>query len=309
MSQEELTKSFRVSSLPARLSLRNIQGNVRIQRGDAAEITVTAVKYTSTGNSEATEVYMEQEGDGLVRVETRYPNPMIGIFNLFKPCRVDYLVQAPRECSIDLSAVSSAVEIEGIDGSHEVKTVSGDIKLKDISGKLKANTVSGNVHGSNLSGDSNLKTVSGDVIFTQCKYSEVFGSSVSGDFQIDLLNPSAGRYQFKTVSGDARLVLPPGSGFNLSYHTQSGSFRTDAGSTTSSWSRGQHSGTFSGGGSDISVRSVSGDLKILYSGAGSMERQEKSSKASANKASLGDLLERIDRGELSVDQALSMMNE
>ncbi|RPI86286.1 MAG: hypothetical protein EHM41_09030 [Chloroflexi bacterium] len=308
MSQEEITRSFSVSSLPARLSVRNIQGNVQIRRGDAGEITVTAIKHTGTGNAEATEIYIEQESNGQVRVETRYPNPILGILTFMKPCRVDYQIQAPRECSIDLSVVSSTVEIEGMDGSHEVKTVSGDVNLKEVAGKLQVNTVSGDIRGSTLSGDSYLKTVSGDVNFTQCKYSEITSSSVSGDFRIELLDPQEGRYQFKTVSGNTRLVLPFGSGFKLSYHTQSGSFRTDAGSTNSTWSRGQHSGTYHGGGSDISMRSVSGDLRILYSGAGSKERPEEPSKVHA-KADLGDLLERIDRGELSVDQALSLMNE
>lgn len=306
MSQEEITRSFDASSLPARLSVRNYEGSVQIRHGRAAEITVTAVKYS--GNSDTTEIIIEQDSSGLVRAETRYPRPLFGFFNSFRPVRVDYIIQTPRECSIDLSVVSSSVDIEDIEGNLDLSTVSGDVTLMDATGKLKVRSVSGNVRGSRLGGDSSLKTVSGDVSLALCRYSEIVGSSVSGDFHVELLDPADGHYQFKTVSGDAHLVLPTGSEFTLSFHTQSGDIRTNAGSENIKGGRGAYSGTFLGGGAKISMRSVSGDLIVRYPDTPETESREESP-VDQTRPALSELLERIDRGELSVEQALSLMNK
>ena len=103
---ETIEKTFTVSS-PARLNLSNIRGSVEIRPGDEGVIQVTAVKQTGSGDARRTEIELSQDADGTVKVATHFPDAgwgwLIGSF----PCRVDYVVRAPRRCSLNIKGVSN----------------------------------------------------------------------------------------------------------------------------------------------------------------------------------------------------------
>ena len=115
MSEEIIERSFSVET-PARLKLSNIRGKVDISPGDEDQISVTAVVYLNSGNADHTELDIHQDDDGMVVVETRHDKKN-SFLSFFKPCKVDYAVTVPKDCSVELSCVSSKPGLSCVDSS------------------------------------------------------------------------------------------------------------------------------------------------------------------------------------------------
>src|SRR5512135_851218 len=125
---ETIEKTFTVTA-PARLNLGNILGSVVIRPGNDGVIHVIAIKQTGSGDPKATEIEMTQEGDGTVKVTTRYPEAWWGWIIGSFPCPVDYTVEAPRGCSLKINGVSNDASAEGFEGQFDFHSVSGEIIL------------------------------------------------------------------------------------------------------------------------------------------------------------------------------------
>ena len=159
---ETIEKTFKVAS-PAHLNLSNIRGSVEIRPGEDGAVCITATKDANTGDANRTEIELSQDPDGTVRVATRFPEgEWSWLFGSF-PCRVDYVVQAPRKCSLKINAVSSKILTQGFEGEFTFHSVSGEMNLRDLTGPIKVNTVSGEVELAELAGNLRLNTVSGKV--------------------------------------------------------------------------------------------------------------------------------------------------
>jgi DUF4097 and DUF4098 domain-containing protein YvlB len=178
-----------------------------------------------------------------------------------RPCRVDYTVQVPRECSVRVKCVSSSALVQGLEGRFQIKTVSGRMVLKDLSGKVKATSVSGDVFGERISGPTEFESVSGDVFLTESHLPIIRGSSVSGDLLLETAL-GEGPYRLKTVSGDARLVLPPEAGCTVGFSSMSGSLKTSLPGVRSERHRHWRA-ELQGGGPEVSFSSMSGDLLVM----------------------------------------------
>ena len=123
-------------------------------------------------------------------VATRFPEGAWSwLFGSF-PCRVDYVVQAPRKCSLKINAVSSEILAEGFEGEFSFHSVSGEMTLRELTGPVKVNTVSGEVELAELTGDLRLNTVSGKVsgkrIRGPCTPGYGFREGIAGRIEPDL---------------------------------------------------------------------------------------------------------------------------
>jgi hypothetical protein len=301
MTAETLEKNFHVAS-PARLELGNIRGSVELRTGEDGVIAVTAVKQAGTGDAERTEIEMTQSSDGTVSVRTRFPEE--GWTWLFgsHPCKVDYVVRAPRACALRLRGVSSSLDVRGFDGECSVETVSGAVELRDLNGALRLRTVSGNVSIERLSGALDLKTVSGEIAVKESGLASVRSTSVSGDVSLETALAD-GPYAFDSVSGDVRLVVPPETRCTAELTGVSGTLSTAFPVSGYSHATGRHSVTIHGGGTRVSLKSVSGDLALESSGPLAAGTDPAGQSAEARRA----VLERLERGELSVEDALSRL--
>lgn len=276
---ETIEKTFAVSS-PARLNLSNIRGSVKIYQGDEGAIHVTAVKHAGFGDTKRTEIELSQEADGTVKVVTHFPDSgwgwIIGSF----PCRVDYVVQAPRRCSLQIKGVSNETSAEGFEGEFsfhsvsgemtlhnltgpvKVDTVSGEMELAELSSELRLTTVSGRISGRHLSGPLHLNTISGKVDLEQSSLPSAEATTVSGemDFQTAL---GEGPYRFNSVSGDVRLTLPAEAHCSAELHAISGTLSTQLPATSMSRHNGAQTVDVQGGGVKLFVHSVSGNLSLV----------------------------------------------
>ena len=300
---ETIEKTFNVSS-PARLLVNNIRGSVEIHPGEDGLILVTAIKQSHTGDEKRTEIEIKQAADGTVKAATRFPD---GGWNwLFgsQPCEVDYVVKAPRQCSLKLNGVSNKVLAEGFEGAASLNSVSGEITLRDLTGSVRIHTVSGDTDGERLDGALELDTVSGDVTLKESTLSSINSNSVSGD--MDIHTPLAeGPYGFKSVSGDVRLRVPPETHCTGELHSVSGDLVSAFPITGYSHHHGSQTVNVQGGGVKISLKSVSGDLSLDCDGQIPPVAEPLKTVSSEDRRAV---LERVERGELTVEEALGKLH-
>jgi hypothetical protein len=303
MSQETLEQAFTVA-VPACLSVSNIRGSVTVLPGDEGQISVTAVKHTHTGDAQRTEIELSQAEDGSVKVATHYREGFWLMVFGSKPCKVDYTVRAPKNCSLKLSGVSNSASVEGLEGEFHFSTVSGELTLKDLSGPLKLNTVSGDVIGERVNGALKVETVSGDLRLSESNLPSADISTVSGD--LHLHTPLGdGPYHFHSVSGDVLLFVPAETRFSAEISSVSGSIASSLPQVTRARRNGAQTLKVAEGGPKIRMSSVSGDLWL---GAPDAEPgSEHPIETHPAVAERHAVLERIASGEITVEQGVSLL--
>ncbi|MBL6983661.1 MAG: DUF4097 family beta strand repeat protein, partial [Anaerolineales bacterium] len=272
-------------------------------------ISVTAVKHLNSGNADRTEVAIHQWDDGVVVVETRHDKNN-GFLSLFKPCKVEYTVTVPKNCSVDLNCVSSKAAIQGLEGKFKFNTVSGALEFGDITGLVKVVSVSGVIKGQNLSGSLEGGSVSGKIRVMESQIPEIEISTVSGNIivQTPILD---GSYIFKGVSGNVTLIVPEDTGCVARTKSVSGRLQTSLPITKDRRYGPRGLAEIQGGGPEVVYKSVSGSLKILTSEDDKPQTIHVASPVGVRhprKAARMDVLEEIERGELSVDDALEKLN-
>ena len=302
MSEDKIEKTFNVKQ-PARLTISNISGSVRVMPSDENIIQVIAVKNPHTGDPGRTEIEITQDTNGAVTVSTRFPEGAWGWLFGSHPCDVDYTVKAPRQCSIKVSSVSSLVMLEGFTGDCNVNSVSGDLKLVTLDGAFRVHTVSGRIAGEKITGTLDLDSVSGDQEFTGSTLSSVHSNTVSG--KVKLSTPlAAGPYHFKSVSGNVRLTMPASTHCTGELHTISGKLTSAFPVTGQTISRTNQTMDIQGGGVLVDHNSVSGDLSLDSDGEISPTPVVEASRSNGDPK---DILEQISRGELSVDEGIAKL--
>ncbi len=315
MNEETIEKVFQVP-IPARLSLGNIRGSVVVQPGKDGEIAVSANKLPNSGSMDRTEIHMYQGEDGSVHVETRYDDYFSLFFFENRPCKIDYVVRVPRQCSLRISGVSSSLRITGeLEGSFSLHSVSGGMDLSGLSGDIRIHTVSGSIEGQGLRGELDYDTVSGCVRMPACSFGQIKGHSVSGTGEIE--TPlSQGPYRFNTVSGSIRLAVPSDTRCTASIHTISGNLSSSLPGSSTRLQRHDRVMQIQGGGVEIFLNSISGGLSIQGQGGGSeayasekyaSDETPSDQAAAAPPLSTMEILQRVERGELSVEEALQKL--
>lgn len=315
----EINRSFEVSG-PARLSLHNVEGVIDIAPGDEGVVTVQAVKHPGRGANQ-TEIEITQSGDGAITVATHFLEDFVA--RLFQPhqhgpVRVDYTVRLPRACQLEVAFVSGQCQVRGLEGDFVLRAVSGPIHLEDLAGQLKINMVSGEVTAARvrLTSGLDLTTVSGDVSFAGCQLPGVTASTVSGGLRLE--TPlGAGPYRFKSVSGDVWLAVPPTTRCHVELHSLSGRLRANLPAARHVSQHGQTRVEAGAAGADgdaaeVCFQSLSGDLHLIGPDPG-QATSPAPAEADAPPAQAPDdrmaILERISRGELTVDEALGALEE
>jgi hypothetical protein len=314
----EINRSFPVSGV-ARLTLRNVDGNIDIANAEAGatEISVRAFKHSGPGANQ-TEIEITQDAGGRVFVSTHYLEDMIArLFHPLRhgPARVDYTILLPKACELEVAFVSGPARLQGLEGEFAVRSVSGPIDLADLVGALKINSVSGPVTAARvrLDGGLQLDTVSGDAVFADSSVPALSANTVSGHLRLQS-RLGAGPYHIRSVSGDVWLAMPAGTSCRVDMHSLSGRLRAGQPSSrhtaSSGWTRMEFGA--GEGGPEVRFHSVSGDLHLVTpEGESEAEPATATAESAASPVpSTTDhlaLLDRIARGELTVDEAVNAL--
>ena len=194
-STQELREEFRQTyplSPNGRISLENLNGNVRIAAWDRGEVQVEAVKraYRRERLNEA-KIEVTATADA-VRIKTVYPDwdqtftsDVKGRYN--NPAVVDYTVTVPRNSRLE--------SIDLINGSLDVDGVEGDVKASSVNGKLAAR---------GLMGITRLSTVNGSLDATFSKLEEskpITVGSVNGNVLLVIPSDANAIVKAGTVHG------------------------------------------------------------------------------------------------------------
>jgi len=226
---EKTNDTFPLKS-EGRLSLENINGDVRITPWDRKEVSVEATKRaTSQDRMDDLVVHMEAEGDHVrIRAEftrqTKWNRDYDG-----GGASVDFEIKVPRTIRID-----------------EVSLVNGDLDVEGLSGRVQASCVNGALTASELSGDVDLSTVNGML-----------------EVAFERLDASAS-VKLQTVNGTVEVTIPKKAGARVRASTVNGSIMNDLGLTVSRHDVVGASlrGTIGDGGASIDVDAVNGTIRI-----------------------------------------------
>jgi DUF4097 and DUF4098 domain-containing protein YvlB len=173
-----------------------------------------SVEVTGTLGDSVEELIIERDGNEvLIRVEV--PNRHWGDID------ADLVIKVPEDSSIEVSGVSTDIEIENVLGEQSLGTVSGDIETSGVGDDVEAESVSGDVdiQGNGAEGSFEAETVSGDVAITGVS-GEVYGGSVSGD--VDVIGGSFDEAYFESVNGDLTFHAALNRNGELSMETVNG---------------------------------------------------------------------------------------
>ena len=216
-TSQELTEEFHQNyplSATGRVSIENINGDVRISVWDQNEVKVDAVKraYKKERLDEA-KVDVSTTGDS-VRIRTEYPEGNQSFSDREQrrynnPASVEYTLTIPRRARIDSAdLVNGSLEIEGAEGDVKAACVNGQLKARGLTGDVKLSTVNGGVEATitrlDESKSTSLNSVNGSIVLTipsdsnaQLRASTIHGA-ITNDFG---LRVSDGEYVGHDLSG------------------------------------------------------------------------------------------------------------
>lgn len=327
-ASEIVEKRFEVAGIP-RLRVSNVSGETDISVGASNEVFVRARKRVHGWSEdrarrllENVEIRMEQDGDEIV-VEPRLFQQERGWLELFRGGRVavDLDVRVPRETHVEATTVSGDLSVTGTRGQHELKSVSGEVSIDDVQGPLRLRTVSGDITGTRFAGRVEANSVSGEIDFDRSRVRTPDIVTVSGDVSIHAasIGEDQGEGRVKTVSGDVGLVIADADA-EIDHKTVSGDVVVEVAARVEKTSRrDRHIVIGNGGAAQFRVKTVSGDLKIRRAPGEAVESEETSGEAMPMgapepppppqpSAAAREILDRVARGELSVDDAAAQLD-
>jgi hypothetical protein len=255
------------------VELSNVSGRITVTSSDRGEVRIRArlqdsgtLVLDATGTRVSLGVRSTSNRLGEATYDVVVPN---GARLVVSGVSSDISARGPFG-PVDIKSVSGDVEVSNT-GRLSAHSVSGDVIVRNVSGNFSARSVSGDVRVTQVSGDVIAESVSGDIVLDDVRSESVRGETVSGDVRYQGAVSGRGRYEFKSHSGNLRLVIPANSGATVSAETFSGSLRSDFQLTVSPGEvrgagRRRMEFTIGQGEARISLSSFSGNIVINRAG-------------------------------------------
>ena len=176
----------------ARISLDNINGDIRITGGSSSQVQLTA--YKKAGKQEYLDelkIVVNADPD-YIRIETKHPKSEGGWLKWGNDSSgsVSYVLEVPA--GVDLDTIS---------------TVNGDVEISAVSGLVKAETVNGSLEAVGLEGNVDLETVNGSVLaeFDNLGGDQrVSAEAVNGKIVLRVPGDASARVNAETVNGSIK---------------------------------------------------------------------------------------------------------
>ena len=239
----------------------------------------SSVQVTGTLGDKVEELILERNGDRVL-VKVKVPR------NSHGKIASELVIHIPEKSSLDVSAVSADIDVEGVAGEQSLQTVSGDVEtesgehdiaVESVSGDIDVNgegedaetsagTVSGDITLSDLAGAVEAGTVSGDVIIDGDSFDRASAESVNGDISFEAALRKDGKLVVETVNGDVDIEFSNDVSAQFDIETFNGDisncFGPDA-ERTSRYAPGlELSFEVDGGNGRVVVSTLNGDINI-----------------------------------------------
>jgi hypothetical protein len=292
---ETVTRTVNIGA-NGELYLSNIAGNITVSRGDgnaaAIEVVKTARAATEAEAQEMLKLVTVEilERGTRAEVRTRYPERPRGDRRNINVSTV-YTVTAPAGTRVIARSISGNIRVTDIQGELTLDTTSGHVDVGNAARVTTAKSVSGNVTLTGVRTDAGVEasSISGNVTLRDVQARRLSLNSISGNVAIENVSTEraeaqtmsgnvhyagtlapGGRYDLKSHSGDVRLRIDGGTGFELDASTFSGAIRSDLPLTTRAGEairgpgvRGRaFRGTFGDGSAVINATTFSGSVVV-----------------------------------------------
>jgi hypothetical protein len=210
----------------------------------------------------------------------------------------------PITAQMQLTAVSSDVDVVDLHGEQRYHTVSGDLSVNNSGGSVRLETVSGDA---TIRADQPVavqaQSVSGDLNITAATLRSLRANTVSGDIELEAELAADGDFRAETVSGDLSVGLVGSATFEI--HGLS----TDVSSELDHRLEGQIDRRrliIGSGGPRLVFNSMSGDVNVRHprriSARPAAARPAQEPTPAEQKSQL-EVLRALERGEIDVDEA------
>ncbi|HTR20257.1 MAG TPA: DUF4097 family beta strand repeat-containing protein [Gemmatimonadales bacterium] len=209
-----------------------------------------------------------------IRGESRHGPPM-----------VDYELTVPAWMPLNLSGVSTDINVDGVvaeivaetvEGTINViggksnvslRSVNGDVTLKNAAGHVEVHSVDGGLDLTNVSGDIEAETVSGDISLAGITSADVDANTVDGGITYEGTIQDGGRYHFGSHSGDVTAAIPDKANATVSVATYNGEFQSCRPVKLVNKSKHRFTFTLGTGSARIEIESFDGDLNLACPGS------------------------------------------
>ena len=211
--REDSTQTYPLSA-NGRLSLENLNGDVRITVWDRGEVQVNAVKRANRRErlSEA-KIEINATADA-IRIRTTYPDWNQTFTDDHKgrnnnPAVVDYTITAPRNVRLEsIDLVNGSLDIDGVQGDVKASSVNGQVSARGLAGEAKLSTVNGSLEATFTKLDEakpiSLASVNGNltIVIPSDANAVVRAGTVHGAIQNEFgLNVQHGEYVGHELNG------------------------------------------------------------------------------------------------------------
>lgn len=196
---------------PVSLTVTNDFGFVTVKAVEGGSVRITSEKTAWGGSQEDAEaalaemkVTIEQKGDKIT-VSIFQPAEMQAFSIGPGSGSVNFTIEVPLETSVDLTAISGDVSLDGITGEARLRSSFGSVTVKNVTGPLNAKSNSGGIEAENL--DAGTEAVSlhsefGEIDVRGLKGGQVSISAQSGQMTLQDIQASKGlalESQFGTI--------------------------------------------------------------------------------------------------------------
>jgi DUF4097 and DUF4098 domain-containing protein YvlB len=169
-------------------------------------------------------------------------------------------VGLPAEADVSINTASGWIDGLGLRGPQQYRTASGDVRVREAGGRIDVNAVSGDITLELAApADLAIRTVSGDVSVAGGSVETLRLNTTSGDVRLESPLTSRTDNTIETLSGGVSLLAT--GGLRVDARTVSGDVSSDVPHRTEG-SMGRRTLIVGDGATELSFRSVSGDLHI-----------------------------------------------
>ncbi len=298
-----------------RVSLEVTSGDVQVRGIPGGEAHIRATfKISASSDTDADRIFEAvqlrvQRASGELSAEEHDGNlslgPVIGrLFGADGHYELTVEAEVPFAAELQLSGVSSDVDVSDLRGDQGYRTVSGDLSVTNAGGRVRLETVSGDA---TIRADELLSLqsqgVSGDLNVTASTLRSLRANTVSGDVELEAQLAEGSDFSVETVSGDLEVGLVGDATFEIR------GLSTDVSSELDHRLEGQvdRRRLIIGSGSPrLSFKSMSGDVHVRRPRRLSTQTtptEPKGEPTAAEKQSQLDVLRALERGEIDVDEA------
>ncbi|MFN8571578.1 MAG: DUF4097 family beta strand repeat-containing protein [Gemmatimonadaceae bacterium] len=223
------------------LYIRNLNGQIRVERGSGDKTIVTAEKRWRRGDPQVVRFETKKVGDG----------DMLICAVWYETTRCDengYHRERERGWGDDRNDVSVEFVVKVADGVRlDMNTVNGELRIDGATAAVEAHTVNGSIYARSTGGP-------------------VSASTVNGSIEAHMGTLGERDLEFETVNGSIEVYVPEGLNADLDMRTVNGGVTSDFPLTVSGKINTRHvRATVGKGGRRLEFRTVNGGVRLYKS--------------------------------------------